>query len=123
MKPYGNIARVSRPKLSGGGTHEGVLLPDSRVADITQNEGYRILPLQEFAQNLPVKVEAVLPPHEHAKAINSLKAVLKEGKPYDPLFHNCEVVARKILGETPISPQVVFWGAAAALILYLVMSE
>jgi hypothetical protein len=123
MTPYGNIARVSRPKLAGGGTHEGVLMQDGRVVDITQTEGYRILPLQEFAQNYPVKVEAVLARDQHAKAVINLRAVLKEKKPYDPLFHNCEVVARKILGETPISPQAVFWGAAAAIVLYLMMSE
>lgn len=100
------VGAISRPKLHGVGTHAGALLPDGRVAHMTQ-DGAEIVSLATFAQNQPVRFEKTAAPELHSQL--QQRAFLSAGrtKPYDLLTKNCEHYASWLLGEEPKSPQVV----------------
>lgn len=109
---FGRVARVSRPKLHNmPGEHEGVLLPDGRVAHICAGRHPEIVSFQDYAQGLQVRLLAELDVSQTSHAIARLNALLRERVPYDFLFGNCETFARKVMGEPGISWQIV--GAAA----------
>ena len=118
---YGRIARISRPKVSGLGRHEGVLLPTGAVAHTTAEQGPHLCSFEQFARALPVQVEKELPVLEHASAINIVRGLLLEREPYHPWNNNCEIFARKALLEKPSSPQALGLAFVAILagLLYL----
>lgn len=110
---YGRIARISRPKLHNmPGEHEGVLLPDGRVAHIYAGRHPEIVSFAGYAQGLPVRMLGQLEPSQTPAAVARLNALLRGRAPYDFLFGNCETFARKVMGEPGVSWQIV---TAAAL--------
>lgn len=58
----GRFARISRPKLNGFGSHEGVLLPSGLVVHLTQDRGICLVSMAEFAQGH----KATRPQGQHA---------------------------------------------------------
>lgn len=106
---YGRLARISRPKVSGVGRHEGVLLPSGHVAHTTPDRGPHLCSLQDFSRNLPVVIEKELPVMEHIPAIQSVRDLLKTKERYHLLNSNCEIFARKALCEKAESPQAFGW--------------
>jgi hypothetical protein len=120
-RTHGRFARISRPKLSGLGRHEGVLLPSGVVAHTTPNYGPHLCSLQQFSRTLPVIVEKELPAMQHMAAMGAVRDLLSNREPYHPWHSNCEIFARKALREPPGSPQAVGWACLALLggFLYL----
>lgn len=110
---YGRYARISRPKVSGVGRHEGVLLPTGAVAHTTPEHGPHLCSLQQFSRELPVQVEKELPILEHTPAMAVVQGLLFKHEPYDLWNNNCEIFARKALLEKPSSPQVLGWALVA----------
>ncbi|AYQ26922.1 NC domain protein [Polaromonas sp. SP1] len=115
MNIYGRMIRISRPKISGVGRHEGVLLPTGHVAHTTQEKGAHVCTFDQFKAKLPIKIEHELHPLMHQQALQRLQKLLTKQAPYDPILNNCEIFARTILLEEPQSPQVGFWAIAALL--------
>lgn len=110
---FGRVARISRPKLHNmPGEHEGVLLPDGRVAHICAGRHPEIVSYWDFAQGLQVRLLAELDVRQTPDAIARLNLLLRKRMPYDFLLGNCETFARKVMGEPGISWQIV---SAAAL--------
>ncbi len=118
MNRYGRMARISRPKLSGVGRHEGVLLPNGYVAHTTQQRGPHICTWEQFKANEQPKIERVLHPLRHQQALRLLRELLVKRQPYNPVLNNCEIFARTVLLEEPHSPQVGFWAIAAVLAVF-----
>lgn len=113
---FGAMARISRPKLSGPGTHEGVLLPDGRVAHTSVGVNTNVCDFWEFSAGKPVKVESVLPQALHLHALSVLNDELARNVPYDLLAYNCEIFSRKVVLQEPRSPQVGFWMSVGAVL-------
>ncbi|RYF36815.1 MAG: hypothetical protein EOO38_27185 [Cytophagaceae bacterium] len=105
----GRLARISRPKVSGIGRHEGVLLPSGLVAHTTPEHGPHLCSLHDFSRTLPVVVEKELPPMQHQSAIESVRELLSIKEPYHLVSSNCEIFARKALLEKAESPQALGW--------------
>lgn len=110
--PYGRMARISRPKLTGFGRHEGVLLPNAMVVHIAANIGIQVCPYESFRGNEIVRIEVEVPRQFHDLAIIQIQALLRENAPYELIANNCEIFARKAVLEQPKSPQVTFWVVA-----------
>lgn len=111
---FGRVARISRPKLHNmPGEHEGVLLPDGRVAHICAGRHPEIVSYRDYAQGLQVRLLAELDVRETSEAIARLNTLLRRRVPYDFFFGNCETFARKVMGEPGVSWQIV---SAAALV-------
>lgn len=120
---YGRIARISRPKLHQmPGEHEGILLPDGRVAHICAGRNPEIVSFADYAQDLPVRLVAQLPREQNDAAISRLNALLRGRAPYDFLFGNCETFARKVMGEPGVSWQIVTAGILAFGLVKLMQS-
>lgn len=106
---YGRMARISRPKLNGFGSHEGVLLPTGLVVHLTQERGVCLVSFAEFAHGHQVSVRFELPATLHELAMQRLSVLLQERKPYDLILNNCEMFARQAVLQKPESPQVFLW--------------
>jgi hypothetical protein len=106
------MARISRPKLTGFGRHEGVLLPNGKVVHIAANIGVQVCDYEAFCANEIVRIEVEVPRQFHDMAITRIQALLRENAPYDLIANNCEIFARKAILEPPASPQVAFWVVA-----------
>ena len=120
---YGRIARVSRPKLHQlPGEHEGILLPDGRIAHICAGRHPEIVSFESYAQGLPVRLVDELQPSQNGAAIARLNALLRSRAPYDFLFGNCETFARKVMGEPGVSWQIVTAGFLAFGLVKLLQS-
>ena len=113
MNIYGRMARISRPKFSGVGRHEGVLLPTGHVAHTTQDKGAHVCSWEQFKGNQQIEFERELHPLMHQQALLRLQELLARQLPYNPVLNNCEIFARTVLLEEPQSPQVGFWVVAA----------
>lgn len=107
--PYGRVARISRPKLNGAGTHEGVLLQNGIVAHIAADVGVRVCGFEEFRAGKTVQIEAEVPRQYHDAAMLQTQMLLRENAPYDLIANNCEIFARRATLAKPESPQVAFW--------------
>ena len=108
MIPSGQLARISRLKLTGIGRHEGVTFPNGQTLEITEKDGFRVTTVQEFAQNHELKIEHVVHPMHHRDAIERARKLLLEKRPYHFTDFNCEIVARLVTGEPSKSPQITF---------------
>lgn len=109
------MAIVAREKLSGFGDHWGVMRVDGSVFDITKDKGMRVVPFREFAAGRPARVIQVIP-HENTHAANSrIYQEMINPKPYHLLENNCEILANRVAGNAPKSPQVAFWTVALLL--------
>lgn len=117
--PYGRLARISRPKLLGLIRHEGVLLPDGRVVHTRPLGGTQICLYTTFKAGFDVRVEYELPPQRHPHAIAVLYQLLATNAPYDLITNNCEIFARQVVLEKPMSPQLGFWAVAGFCALAL----
>lgn len=113
---YGRLARISRPKLSGPGTHEGVIFPSGMVVDISAGAGIQVRDLETFRAGKVVHIEAEVPRRNHGIAISQTQALLRENAPYDLVVNNCEIFARKATLAKPNSPQVAFWAIVGFLV-------
>jgi hypothetical protein len=111
---YGRMARISRPKLDGFGSHEGVLLPDGQVVHLTQDGGVQFVSLDQFAQGHPVEVRYELAAHLHQVALSRLHQLISQRGSYDLILNNCEIFARQAVLRKPESPQVLFWTVVSA---------
>lgn len=111
----GRFCRLTRPKLEGGGTHDGVHLPDGRVLHITAGRGLEVCSYGDFAQDREVRLKTALDPRENHAAWQRVRQVLQENRPYHPAANNCETVARVVMGEPSGSPQAFVWGALAVV--------
>lgn len=114
FSPFGRYARISRPKLHNmPGRHEGVLLPDGRVAHTSAGRFPEIVQYHEFAAELAVQLEHELPTSENQRTTERLIGLMRSRPLYDPIFGNCESFARKVMGEPGVSWQIVVAGAMA----------
>lgn len=120
---YGRMARISRPKLKGLGSHEGVLLPSGMVLHLTQERGICLVTQQDFAQGHVLKFELELPPERHPEAMLRLNTLLWENRPYDLILNNCEMFARRAVLQPPESPQVILWAVATILVTWWAASS
>lgn len=111
----GPMAIVKRPKLSGLGEHVGVLQPDGNVFHTTSGKGPEIVTFDQFASGKPVQVVEQITPTEHPGALTRIHFELLRQQPYDPITNNCEIVASRVIGRPPESPQVKFWMTLAAV--------
>ena len=109
------MAIIARQKLTGLGEHWGVLQTDGTVFHITQEHGVQVVPLQAFAVGKDVRTVRLIPPTEHQAVIWRIYQELMNPKAYHLLENNCEVVANRITGSQPQSPQVQFWAIVAGL--------
>lgn len=109
----GRMARISRPKLTGFGSHEGVLLPSGMVVHLTQEHGICLVTMEDFAQGHAIAYNFELPPERHPEAMLRLNSLLLENRQYDLILNNCEIFARKAVLQTPDSPQVVLCAVVA----------
>jgi hypothetical protein len=107
----GFVGRISRPKMTGAGTHAGVLLPSGAVAHLTP-DGASIVSFAEFAQGRPVRAEKAADRSMHHQIEWRARLTLGRTRPYDLLNRNCEHYAGFVMGQKPDSPQVI-----AALLL------
>lgn len=103
------FARISRPKLNGFGSHEGVLLPSGLVVYLTQYHSICLVTVAEFAQGYKITIQFELPIALHEPAMRRLSALLQENKPYDLVLNNCEMFARQAVLQKPESRQVSYW--------------
>ena len=101
----GFVGRISRPKVTGAGTHAGVLLPNGAVAHMTP-AGAGIVSFTEFAQGKPVRAEAAADASAHHQIQWRAHQTLGRTLPYDLLNRNCEHYASFVMGQKPDSPQV-----------------
>jgi hypothetical protein len=106
---YGRIVRISRPKLSAPGVHEGVQMLDGRVAHLSWGLNTQICSFEKFASGRPVTLEYLVPQSMSTHAISALNAEIQRNARYDLLNYNCEVFARRVVLQKPESPQVGFW--------------
>lgn len=102
----GFVGRVSRPKLTGLGTHAGVLLPSGKVAHLT-TAGESIVSFAEFAQGKTVRAEQGADPSTMHQIESRAQYTLGRTLPYDAINRNCEHYASYVMGKKPESPQVV----------------
>ena len=109
----GRFYRLTRPKLEGGGTHDGVHLPDGRVLHITAERGLEVCGYGDFEQQREVRIKSMLDPAANDHAWTRVRQLLRENRAYDALTNNCETVARKVMGEPNASPQALVWGLVA----------
>lgn len=101
----GFVGQISRPKLSGGGKHAGVLLPNGLVAHMTQ-EGAAIVSVADFAQGRPVTLEKAAPLSIHHQVQWRAQQTAGRTLPYHLLNRNCEHYATFVMGQNAESPQV-----------------
>ena len=99
------VGLVSRPKLSGPGTHVGVILPDGRVAHMQQT-GVQITTLEEFSQGRKLTYSKAVPAHLHLQVLWRAQMSVGNTSPYDLLNRNCEHYASWVLDGKPESPQL-----------------
>lgn len=92
MNIYGRMARISRPKISGIGRHEGVLLPTGHVAHTNLEKGAHVCTFDQFKAARPIKIEHELHPLMHQQALQRLQNLLTKQTPYDPILNNCEIL-------------------------------
>jgi hypothetical protein len=113
------ILIISRPKLTGGGAHWGVSLPDGRVAHCTAGVGVELLSdIDAFAQGRDVTILQKVPPHLNDEVMHRLSTALARPQPYHLTNWNCEIFANWLTCKKPESPQVSGWAfiTAAALV-------
>lgn len=109
------MAVVAREKLTGLGTHVGVLQPDWTVFHTTQERGAHVVSFAEFAAGKAVRVSSVIPLPEHFAVRSRILSELMSPTPYHLVENNCEIVANRVVGKPAVSPQVMFWLAAGLL--------
>ncbi len=109
------MAVVAREKLTGLGTHVGVLQSDSTVFHTTQERGPHIVSFSEFAAGKPVRVASVIPFPQHYAVQSRILSELTNPTPYHLVENNCEIVANRVAGKPAVSPQVLFWLVAGLL--------
>lgn len=117
LSPYwmSEISVIARPKLTGMGEHWGVQLPDRSVVHNTQERGVHVVSYEEFEAGKPVRVVRHVPASEHQSVLWRVHQELANPKPYHLTDNNCEILANRVTGHEPKSPQVQFWGVVAAL--------
>lgn len=113
---------IARPKLIGIGEHWGVELPNGLVAHHSP-EGEKIVSIEEFAQQRPVKEIKRADP-----ALNPLimeRAVASARRPgtYHLTDRNCETYATWLIGDKPHSPQVLGIAILGAIVIGAVLMQ
>lgn len=109
---------ICRPKLSGGGTHFGVQLPDGRVIHLTP-DGVEQTTMASFANRLAVKVSYSIPVNMIDEVYRRTHQAMRNPRSYAILNWNCEHFANWIAGRPAESTQidgVVILGLAIGLI-------
>ena len=99
------VGFISRPKLSGGGRHAGVLLPNGSVAHMTP-EGAAIVSVEAFRQGRDIRFDKAAPVECHHQIYWRAHQSVSRMSPYDLWNRNCEHYATWLMGEKPQSPQV-----------------
>jgi hypothetical protein len=102
----GEMAIISRPKLTGFGEHWGVQLPNGMVAHNTDTRGEHVVPYQEFAAGKEVKTIRSVPPELWQLALQRIHQEISNPNGYHVLENNCEIFANRVTGHAPESPQV-----------------
>jgi hypothetical protein len=105
----GQMAIISRPKLTGLGEHWGVQLFNGMVAHSTASRGQHLVSYQDFVAGKQVKTIRIVPPEQHQRTLQRIRQECSNPKPYHPLDNNCETFANRITGQIPESPQVKAW--------------
>jgi hypothetical protein len=109
------MAIVAREKLTGLGTHVGVLQSNGTVFHTTHDRGPHIVSLPEFAAGKAVTVNRVIPSSEHYAVQVRILLELMNPSPYHLFENNCEIVANRVAGKPAVSPQVLLWLLAGLL--------
>lgn len=121
--PNGPMAIVKRQKLSGLGEHVGVLQPDGSVFHTSSAKGSENVSFGQFAAGKPVRLVEQITTNEHPSALTRIQFELLRQQPYDAITNNCEIVASRVAGKLPHSPQVKFWMTLAALTGLLALTK
>jgi FtsP/CotA-like multicopper oxidase with cupredoxin domain len=109
------MAIIARQKLTGLGDHWGVLQTDGTVFHITQDHGVQVVSFQGFAAGKNVRTVRLILPSEHQAVMWRIYNELMNPKAYHLLENNCEMVANRVAGSQPQSPQVQFWAVVAGV--------
>jgi hypothetical protein len=109
------MAVIAREKLTGLGTHVGVLQTDGTVFHITHGRCPHVVSYAEFAAGKEVRVNRVIPFFEHFAVQSRILFELMNPTTYDLVKNNCEIVANRVAGQPAVSPQVLFWLVAGLL--------
>lgn len=112
---YERVVRISRPKISAPGLHEGVQMLDGRVAHTSWGRNTQICSFEKFASGHPVRLEHLVPHTLSIHSLNVLNAEIRRNAHYDLLNYNCEIFARHAVLQKAESPQVSFWMAVLAI--------
>lgn len=114
------VGLISRPKLSGIGSHVGVQLPSGAVAHMT-SAGAEIVSVVEFAQGRTVEQKLAAPQQTYRAVTARAFQSVGRTEPYHLVSLNCEHYAAWVLGQKPNSPQIaavaLFALASAAIVL------
>ena len=123
--PYYPGARIiARPKLIGVGEHWGVDLPNGLgLVAHHSPEGEKIVPFEEFAQQLPVKEIKRADPALNEQIMRRVMDSVQRPGAYDLFDRNCETYATWLIGEKPHSPQVLGLAILGAIVLVAVLVQ
>ena len=117
------MAIIAREKLAGLGKHWGVLMLDGMVIHNTAEANIQIVSYEEFASGKKVEIVRNIPQSEWLATNWRIHNELHNPKKYHLTDNNCEIVANRIAGQKPESPQVVAAGILTAIGLALYLSN
>lgn len=124
------VYKVSRSKLLGGpGTHFGVLVLDAAFGFLPrvyhqQTDGHKLVSVEEFAQDHLVTVGKRVVGWGARKAVQTIRRLLREQRPFDFLSNNCEHATNEVVEGKHESGQIqVLVGALAIGLIALLASK
>jgi hypothetical protein len=116
----GKMLVLRRRKLSGGGTHDGLQLPDGTIVHLTDTGGAQHCSYEAFAQGLPITIVREVNFDLYVRVMNNVRVALSEQRQYHFIDWNCERFVNWLTCEAPDSPQVTGWffiGLAVAAVV------
>lgn len=110
------VLLISRPKLRGPGTHEGVLTRTGgqEVVYDKSPRGIRRTSLEGFAENREVTVTGQSP--DAGAAVSRLRKAIIEAREFVPWGDNCQHFAREVVFGRAESPELQALGWTVALL-------
>lgn len=100
------IRVISRPKISGLGTHFGVLFPEGLVYDYTSELGLRRITQDQFSEGKQVAIVREIPWHMAPIVRTRLEYIRRNAPKYSLLEWNCETFAEWLTSGIGKSAQV-----------------
>jgi hypothetical protein len=89
-------------------SHVGVYLGLGQILQNTPGRGEHVVDWNSFADGRAVTIRHTnTPPHLVAQRASQL---LRQARPYNPIFNNCEHTASAVIDGFRVSGQVILWG-------------